>query len=101
MIEDIDVLVASYERGTVTRRELLQALAVMATPVAAGAQTLPGSPMKSRNLDHVNVHVSDVVRSEAFYRKLFGFSPTRRVQGPDNHGFDLPGGGLIILQENE
>jgi hypothetical protein len=37
MIEDIDVLVASYERGTVTRRELLQTLAVMATPAAVGA----------------------------------------------------------------
>jgi catechol 2,3-dioxygenase-like lactoylglutathione lyase family enzyme len=57
--------------------------------------------MKGRNLHHVNVHVSDVVRSEAFYRKLFGFSSTRRVQGPDNHGFDLPGGGLIILQKSD
>ena len=56
--------------------------------------------MKGRNLHHVNVRVSDVARSEAFYRNLFGFSPTRRVQGPDNHGFDLPGGGLIILQKS-
>ncbi len=101
MIEDIDVLVTSYERGTLTRRQLLQALAVMTTPVAAGAQTPPGSLMKGRNLHHVNVHVSDVGRSEAFYRKLFGFPPTRRVQGPDNHGFDLPGGGLIILQKSD
>jgi catechol 2,3-dioxygenase-like lactoylglutathione lyase family enzyme len=101
MIEDIDVLVTSYERGTLTRRQLLQALAVMATPVAALAQTGSASLMKGRNLHHVNVHVSDVVRSEAFYRRLFGFSPTRRVQGPDNHGFDLPGGGLIILQKSD
>lgn len=101
MIEDIDALVTSYERGTLTRRQLLQALAAMATPVAAGAQTPPGILMKGRNLHHVNVLVSDVVRSEAFYRKLFGFSPTRRVQGPDNHGFDLPGSGLIILQKSD
>lgn len=101
MIEDIDALVTSYERGALTRRQLLQALAVMTTPVAAAAQTLAGSPMKGRNLHHVNVHVSDVVRSEAFYRKLFGFPPTRRVQGPDNHGFDLPAGGLIILQKSD
>ena len=57
--------------------------------------------MKGRNLHHVNVQVSDVARSEAFYRKLFGFSPTRIVQGPDNHGFDLPGGGIIILQKSD
>ena len=101
MIEEIDVLVASYERGTVTRRELLRALAVLAAPVAAGAQTPPAGLMKGRNLHHINLQVSDLVRSEAFYRKLFGFSPTRRVQGPDNHGFDLPGGGVIILQKSD
>ena len=101
MIGDIDALVTSYERGNLTRRQLLQALAVIAAPAAAGAQTPPGSLMKGRNLHHVNVRVSDVVRSEAFYRKLFGFPPSRVVQGPDNHGFDLPGGGLIILAKSD
>lgn len=101
MIRDIDALVSSYERGMLTRRQLLYALAIMATPVAVKAQTPSGSLMKGRNLHHVNVRVSDIVRSEAFYRNLFGFSPTRRVQGPDNHGFDLPGGGLIILQKSD
>jgi catechol 2,3-dioxygenase-like lactoylglutathione lyase family enzyme len=100
MMKDIDALVSSYERGTLTRRQLLYALVVMATPVAV-AQTPSGGLMKGRNLHHVNVRVSDVARSEAFYRNLFGFSPTRRVQGPDNHGFDLPGGGLIILQKSD
>ena len=101
MIRDIDALVSSYERGTLTRRQLLHALALVATtPLAVKAQTTSGSLMKGRNLHHVNVRVSDMARSEAFYRNLFGFSPTRRVQGPDNHGFDLPGGGLIILQKS-
>jgi catechol 2,3-dioxygenase-like lactoylglutathione lyase family enzyme len=101
MMKDIDALVSSYERGTLTRRELLYALAIMTIPKADQAQTPSGSVMKGRNLHHVNVRVSDIARSEAFYRNLFGFSPSRRVQGPDNHGFDLPGGGLIILQKSE
>ena len=101
MIRDIDALVGSYERGTLTRRQLLYALSMLATPVAAQAQTASGTVMKGRNLHHVNVRVSDIGRSEAFYRNLFGFSPSRRVQGPDNHGFDLPGGGLIILQKSD
>jgi catechol 2,3-dioxygenase-like lactoylglutathione lyase family enzyme len=103
MIREIDGLVSSYERGALTRRQLLCALATMATPMAlqAQAQTASGSLMKGRNLHHVNVRVSDIARSEAFYRNLFGFSASRRVQGPDNHGFDLPGGGLIILQKSE
>jgi len=80
MIRDIDALVRSYERGTLTRRQLLHALALVATtPLAVKAQTTSGSLMKGRNLHHVNVRVSDIARSEAFYRNLFGFSPTRRV----------------------
>ena len=101
MIRDIDALVSSYERGTLTRRQLLCALAMITAPVALEAQTPSGGLMTGRNLHHVNVRVSDLARSEAFYRNLFGFSPTRRVQGPDNHGFDLPGGGLIILQKSD
>jgi catechol 2,3-dioxygenase-like lactoylglutathione lyase family enzyme len=101
MIGDIDALVSSYERGTMTRRQLLCALTLMAAPMAVKAQRPSAGLMKGRNLHHVNVRVSDLARSEAFYRNLFGFSPTRRVQGPDNHGFDLPGGGLIILQKSD
>jgi hypothetical protein len=74
MIRDIDALVSSYEQGTLTRRQLLYALAMIATPVVVTAQTTSGSLMKGRNLHHVNVRVSDIARSEAFYRNLFGFS---------------------------
>ena len=101
MIDDIDALVTSYKGGTLTRRQLLMALATIAAPAAARAQPGGSVGMKGRNLHHVNVQVSDIVRSEAFYRNLFDFPPTRRVQGPDNHGFDLPGGGLIILQKSD
>ena len=62
MIKDLDALITSYERGTVTRRQLLLALALMTTPLAAGVQTPPGGVMKGRNLHHVNVQVSDVAR---------------------------------------
>jgi catechol 2,3-dioxygenase-like lactoylglutathione lyase family enzyme len=101
MIHNIDALVTSYENGTLTRRHLLQALAMIAVPAAGNAQTTDGSVMKARMLHHVNVQVSDVTRSETFYRKLFGLPESRRVQGPDNHGLDLPGSGLIILQKSD
>ncbi len=99
MIGHIDALVASYERGALTRRELLHGLAALAAPAALQAQT-PGV-MRARNLHHINLQVADVARSEAFYRSLFGLGPTRVVQGPDNHGFDLPGGGIVILQRSD
>lgn len=102
MCDPIDALVTAYDRGTLTRRQLLQVLAVLAAPAtaAAGAQPAGISATKGRLLHHVNVQVSDVAKSEAFYRTLFGLPPSRVVQGPDNHGLDLPGGGIIILQRS-
>ena len=97
MIEKIEALVNQYERGDLTRRQLLQALAVISAGGTAASQT-PNGLMRGRNLHHVNIRVSNVARSENFYRKLFGLSASRRVQGPDNYGLDLPGAGLIILQ---
>lgn len=101
MRHQLDALVTAYDNGTLSRRQLLQALGLVAAPAAAGAQTGPAGVMKPRMLHHVNLQVSDVVKSEAFYRKLFALPPSRVVQGPDNHGFDLPGGGLFILQKSE
>jgi catechol 2,3-dioxygenase-like lactoylglutathione lyase family enzyme len=101
MIERLDALVRSYEQGRLNRRQLLQALASIAAPAAASAQTGTGPVAKGRMLHHINLQVADVARSEAFYRKLFGLGPSRKVQGPDNHGLDLAGGGLIILQKSD
>ena len=104
MINAIETLLASYEEGRLTRRQLCQALALVAMPAAPTAHTQArdaGGIMKGRMLHHLNLQVSDVARSQAFYRKLFGMPASRRVQGPDNHGLDLPGSGLIILQRSD
>ena len=101
MISNFDALVSSYDRGALSRRQLLHALAILAAPAAAAAQTAPAGVMKPRMVHHVNLQVADVAKSEAFYRKLFGFGPSRKVQGPDNHGLDLPSGGLLILQKSD
>src|SRR6266568_6787475 len=100
MIDHINALLTAYERGTLTRRQLLQALAVGFVSPAQTSQPGGGGVMKPRLLHHVNVQVSNLARSEAFYRRVFDLAPTHRVQGPDNHGFDLPAGGLIILQKS-
>lgn len=101
MNPNIDALVTAYDDGRISRRQLLQALAMVAAPAAVAAQPAGVSAMKGRLLHHVNVQVSDVARSEAFYRTLLGLPASRIVQGPDNHGLDLPGGGLIILQRSD
>ena len=101
MMDTFASLINAYDHGSITRRQLLHALAVAAAPAAASAQPARASAMKARLLHHVNVQVSNVAKSEAFYRTLLGLPPSRVVQGPDNHGLDLPSGGLIILQRSD
>ena len=101
MTDQFDRLVTAYENGRLSRRELLQSIALIAAPATVAAQATSAPAMKGRLLHHVNVQVTDVAKSEAFYRTLLGLPPSRVVQGPDNHGLDLPGGGLIILQRSD
>jgi catechol 2,3-dioxygenase-like lactoylglutathione lyase family enzyme len=71
----ISNLLSSFEKGTLTRRELMQGLALVAAgsgvSSAAGQQT---SAIKGARIDHVSIQVSDLKRSVDFYQKVFGFS---------------------------
>jgi catechol 2,3-dioxygenase-like lactoylglutathione lyase family enzyme len=66
----ISDLVARYERGSLSRRELIQGLALL---VAAGrsAAAEPGA-LVAQKIDHICVRVSDMERSLQFYQSLFG-----------------------------
>ena len=66
----ISDLVGRFERGRLSRRELIQALAVVA---AAGAQA-GAAPLKSGSINHASVLVSDMTRSMEFYSRVFGLS---------------------------
>ena len=72
----IDQMVRSFERGGLTRRQLIQGLSVLvagtAAPHAAAAQS---AGFRGMNIDHVSVLVNDMSRSAAFYQGLFGMAP--------------------------
>ena len=66
----ISKLLQSFEKGRMTRRELVQMLALLTlSGKAVGAQELT-----VRNVDHASVLVSDMARSVEFYQRVFGFS---------------------------
>ena len=88
-----DNLLRQYEDGKLTRRQVLGAITALAVPARAGAQ--PGR-FRARSLHHVNVGVTDVAQSEAFYRSLLGV-PGRRYTVGDAYALDFPDGGLISL----
>ena len=98
MIQAMDTLLAGYEQGALTRRELLQGLAVLAAPPVT--QQARDGVLLGRNLNHVNLQVADVDRSVEFYRRLFSLPPRRLIPGrPDV--VDLPDGDFIALARSD
>jgi catechol 2,3-dioxygenase-like lactoylglutathione lyase family enzyme len=68
----ISDLVGRFERGRLSRRELIQALAVVA---AAGAgASASAAALRSGSINHVSVLVTDMARSIDFYNRVFGLS---------------------------
>jgi catechol 2,3-dioxygenase-like lactoylglutathione lyase family enzyme len=76
-------LLRDFEDGKMTRRQLIQSLAMaaMAGPAAAAAAQAPATssatstpaPWKTVWLDHISYQVSDYKRSVEFYKNLMGW----------------------------
>jgi catechol-2,3-dioxygenase len=67
-------LVKQFERGTLSRRALIQGLAALATAGAASRVEAQGVtvPFASMGIDHISVQVADLQRSVRFYETIFG-----------------------------
>jgi catechol 2,3-dioxygenase-like lactoylglutathione lyase family enzyme len=75
MSSTLDSLFDQYERGAMTRRHLVQALAALvlpATVLAQDAAPVPVPIVRGLGVNHIGLTVSDIERSFVFYQKLFG-----------------------------
>ena len=71
----ISDLLNRFEKGALSRRELVQGLAMLAAGGAAAAQAAQAElDFKTATIDHVSVQVTDLQRSVAFYQRMFGFT---------------------------
>jgi catechol 2,3-dioxygenase-like lactoylglutathione lyase family enzyme len=70
----ISDLVSRFEKGALSRRGLIQGLAMLAAagaaPSVAPAQEPAG--LHGMNIDHISIQVSDYPRAIDFYEKVFG-----------------------------
>jgi catechol 2,3-dioxygenase-like lactoylglutathione lyase family enzyme len=66
----ISDLLNRFEKGALSRRGLIQGLAML-TAASAQAQDTAIKPVK---IDHISIQVSDLPRSITFYQKIFGFT---------------------------
>jgi len=76
----INDMVQRFEGGRLSRRELIQGLALLVTATqvkgaaaAAGDATQPVG-LAAAGIDHVSILVSDLERSATFYKNLFGLT---------------------------
>src|SRR5262245_49590144 len=70
----ISNLVRQFEKGAVSRRELIQSLMALTAAGGVGAAALQQTPFKSTRIDHISIRVTDLPRSIAFYQRVFGLA---------------------------
>ena len=68
----ISDLLNRFEKGALTRRGLVQGLAMLAAAGGAAEAQAPQAALKGAKIDHMSIQVSDLPRSIAFYQNLFG-----------------------------
>ena len=108
-------LLKDFEDGRMTRRQLIQSLALVAagavppSPSASASQGQPRPPAppipqafeptgwKTVWLDHISYAVSDYKRSTAFYRDLMGWT-VRNDNGTNQATLNINGMGGIIIR---
>jgi catechol 2,3-dioxygenase-like lactoylglutathione lyase family enzyme len=108
----IEGLLTDFERGRMTRRQLIQSLALAAAAAAPGSalaqtaekkMTIPPphdpAPWKTVWLDHISYAVSDYRKSTAFYRDLMGWT-IKNDNGTNQCTLDINGLGEIIIRNN-
>lgn len=70
----ISNLVSRFERGALSRRELVQGLAMLAAGTGVASAQDAALGLKATKIDHVSIQVTDLPRAVSFYEKIFGLS---------------------------
>jgi catechol 2,3-dioxygenase-like lactoylglutathione lyase family enzyme len=91
----ISDLVTRFEKGALSRRGLIQGLAMLsAAGGAASVGQAQDEGLKGVKIDHISIQVTDLPRAVAFYEKVFGL----KVLGEDKpNEIARLGAGKIIV----
>ena len=91
----ISDLVEHFERGRISRRELISGLAMLAAAGrTAAAEPAADTAISPAGIDHVSILVSDLQRSVDFYKSLFGLAVLSEDKG---HGIVRLGRTHVII----
>ena len=70
----ISNLLTRFEKGSLSRRDLVRGIAMLAASGTAAAAAQDEIDFKTADIDHVSIQVADLQRSVDFYQKMFGLS---------------------------
>ena len=90
----IEKMLADFERGHITRRQLAFSLAALVTGAQAATKA---AELKAITINHVTVRVPDLHRTSQFYQEFFGMplkqqSPTIHILGVGKSFFGIEQG---------
>jgi catechol 2,3-dioxygenase-like lactoylglutathione lyase family enzyme len=91
MQDTISRLLKTYENGKMSRRQLVQGLAVL----AAGSSTLSAAGFEGNGINHVSLRVSNLQRSTDYYQRTFGCKVNKR----DGNNQLVFGKGFLVLRQ--
>ena len=74
MKSTISKLLHAYESGKMSRRDLVQGLALL----AAGSETASAAGFQGDSINHLSLFVSNLQRSTDFYQRVFGCKVNKR-----------------------
>ena len=72
----IGTLLQDYEHGRMTRRQLIQTLALAATAASTASTATAAAPANATYINHVSMQVADYRKTRDFYAGLFGMKVT-------------------------
>ncbi len=74
MTNAISKLLEAYEKGKMSRRTLIQGLALL----AAGSTAAEAAGFQGSSINHISLQVSNLQRSTDFYQRVFGCPVNKR-----------------------
>ena len=74
MTNTISKLLEAYEKGKMSRRQLVQGLAVL----AASSGTASAAGFQGNSINHISLQVSNLQRSTDFYQRVFDCKVNKR-----------------------
>ena len=95
MKSTISRLLKTYEDKKLSRRELVEGLALL----AAGAGTASAAGFQANSISHVSLYVSNLQRSTDFYKRTFGLSVSKGE--PNLNQLMLGKSSFLLLREGK